>query len=83
LTIGNGRAEKGLSSELVQRLTVMGVLGLDILADEGSEGVEGVSSLGHLVGFERRSILTSLLTRMLAMSTIESSSFFMVSIRVT
>jgi len=60
-----------------------GVLGSDTLADEGSKSVEGVSSLGHLVGFERRSMSTSLLTRMLMMSMIESSSFFMVLIRVT
>ena len=47
-------------------------MGSDTLADEGSEGVKGVSSFGRLVGLERRS-----------MSMIESSSFFMVSIRVT
>jgi len=51
--------------------------------DEGSEGVEGVLSLRRLVGLERRSMSTSLSTRVLVMSTIESSSFFMVSIRAT
>jgi len=60
-----------------------GVLDSDTLADEGSEGVKGVLSFGQFVGFERRSMLTSLLTRMLTMLTIESSSFFIVSIRVT
>ena len=59
------------------------VLGSDTLADEGSEGVEGVSSFGQLVDLERRSMSMSLSTRMLMMSTIESSSFFMVLIRVT
>jgi len=60
-----------------------GVLGSDTLADEGSEGVEGVSSFRQLVGLERRSMLMSLSTRMLVISTIESSSFFIVLIRVT
>jgi len=60
-----------------------GVLGSDTLADEGSEGVEGVSSFGQLVGLKRRSMSMSLSTRVLAMSMIESSSFFMVLIRVT
>jgi len=60
-----------------------GVLDSDTLADEGSEGVKGVSSFGRLVGLERRSMSMSLLTRMLVMSIIESSSFFMISIRVT
>ena len=58
-------------------------MGSDTLADEGSEGVEGVSSFGRLVGLERRSISMSLSTRMLVISMIESSSFFMVLIRVT
>ena len=47
MAVGDGRAEEGFSSELVQRLTVMGgVLDSDTLADEDSEGVEGVSSFG-------------------------------------
>ena len=58
-------------------------MGSDTLADEGSEGVEGVSSFGQLVGLKRRSMSMSLSTRVLAMSMIESSSFFMVLIRVT
>jgi len=60
-----------------------GVLGSDTLVDEGSKGVEGVLSFRRLVGLKRRSMLMSLSTRMLAMSTIESSSFFMVLIRAT
>ena len=58
-----------------------GVLSSDTLVDEFSEGVKGVSSFRQLVGLKRRSMLMSLLTRMLTMSMIESSSFFMVSIR--